>query len=525
MPALTTTFCLTIRHRHCRIAKALRDGALGGAVLLLSGCAGPQSGAGSVPDPLPDALSDKDLAAAPTLLIDNIQLVDVEAGQLKTNQLVLLKDDKIVAVLPASARAQYKTLPVLDGQGAYLTPALWDMHVHFEGRQLADDNALLLPVYLAYGITAVREAASNLAPAVLNWRAEVAGGQRLGPRIFTAGQKFEGINSLWDGELEIGNTTELKAGLDQLARWQVDFIKITENTLAPELYRETIQAARSRGFLVSAHVPYGLSVDEMAQAGLSSIEHASYLLRLGFADEAQVAAKVRNHQMSVQQAAAHYAPGGSGQFDQALAVKGYQRLAAQGVAVTPTLIGGQQLANLHETDHSKDAFLRYLTRDFTANYQWRIDRMAGESQIQRIQRRQKEQLIAAQLPLLQQAGVLLLAGSDSAALNTYVYPAQALHQELLLWQQAGMQPADILRAATLNGPRFMRLEQQYGSVSVGKQADLLLLSSNPLQDIGATSQINTLIYQGKVYDRAALDALLKQAATQKEQLEQARPKS
>ena len=146
--------------------------------------------------------------------------------------------------------------------------------------------------------------------------------------------------------------------------------------------------------------------------------------------------------------------------------------------------------------------------------------MAGETPAQQQERKDKEQLIAAQLPYLQQAGVLLLAGSDSAALNTYVYPAEALHAELQLWQQAGMQNADILRAATINGARFMRQSADYGSVTTGKKADLLLLKQNPLQDIGATRLLQTLVYQGKVYDRATLDLMLQQAAAQKQQLDQ-----
>jgi imidazolonepropionase-like amidohydrolase len=450
------------------------------------------------------------------LRIHNIQLVDVEAGQLRQGQTVLVKADRIVAIVPDAQAAKWQFKEELDGQGQYLTPALWDMHVHFEGRDLVDDNALLLPVYLAYGITAVREAASNLAPTVLRWRAEVASGQRLGPRIFTAGQKFEGINSLWDGDLEIGNEQQMRAGMDLLQSQQVDFIKITENTLAPDLYLATIREAHKRGLLVSSHVPYGTAIDELAQAGLSSIEHASYLLRLGFTAEADIAAKVRIGAMTNQQAAALYRQG----FDQDTANAGYRRLAAAGVAVTPTLIGGQQLAHLHETDHSHDAFLRYLSTDFTANYQWRIERMAGETPAQQQERKDKEQLIAAQLPYLQQAGVLLLAGSDSAALNTYVYPAEALHAELQLWQQAGMQNADILRAATINGARFMRQSADYGSVTTGKKADLLLLKQNPLQDIGATRLLQTLVYQGKVYDRATLDLMLQQAAAQKQQLDQ-----
>ena len=281
------------------------------------------------------------------------------------------------------------------------------------------------------------------------------------------------------------------------------------------MYLATIREARKRGLLVSSHVPYGTAIDELAQAGLSSIEHASYLLRLGFAGETSVAAQVRSGELNNQQAADFYRLG----FDQTVANAGYRRLAAAGVAVTPTLIGGQQLAHLHDTDHSHDAFLQYLSTDFTASYQWRIDRMAGETAAQQQERKQKEQLIASQLPYLQQAGVLLLAGSDSAALNTYVYPAEALHAELALWQQAGMQNADILRAATINGARFMGQATDYGSVTTGKKADLLLLTQNPLQDISATRQLHTLVYQGKVYSRAALDLLLKQAATEKQRLD------
>nr|MBP8226802.1 amidohydrolase family protein [Rheinheimera sp.] len=165
-------------------------------------------------------------------------------------------------------------------------------------------------------------------------------------------------------------------------------------------------------------------------------------------------------------------------------------------------------------------FLKYLTKDFTSNYQWRIDRMANETPEQQQQRKDKEQLIASQLPYLQQAGITLLAGSDSAALNTYVYPAQALHDELELFQQAGLTPAQILQTATINGARFMHQDKDYGSIAVGKKADLVLLNQNPLLDIKASRSIDTLLYQGKVYNRATLDQLLQQAEQRKLELEQ-----
>ena len=449
------------------------------------------------------------------LVLHNLNLVDVEQGKLQANQLVVVQQDRIVAIAPEQDLAKYPDATQIDAGGQYLIPGLWDMHVHFEGRDLVEDNALLLPVYLAYGITGVREAASNLAPVVLSWRQQVEQGRLLGPKIFTAGQKFEGIDSLWDGDLEVGTEQQMRDGMDKLQHMQVDFIKITENTLQPDLYLATIREARRRGFLVSSHVPYGTSIGELSDAGLSSIEHASYLLRLGFADEGQTAAAVRAGQLTIQQAADHYKTG----FDQQLAIKGYQQLAAQHVAVTPTLIGGRQLAHLHDTDHSHDQFLQYLTKDFTASYQWRIDRMKGETAEQQQQRKDKEQLIAAQLPYLWQAGVTLLAGSDSAALNTYVYPAQALHDELELFQQAGLTPAQILQTATTNGARFMRQDQDYGSIAVGKKAELVLLHDNPLQNISATRQVQALLYQGQWYDKSQLEQLLQKAAARKQQLE------
>lgn len=455
-------------------------------------------------------------AADDTLLLQNARVVDVEQGTVQSRD-VLLEGGRISALLPPGGTSVEGRR--VDLAGRYLIPGLWDMHVHFEGPDLVEDNALLLPVYLAYGITAVRDASGSLARTVLDWRGEIARGERLGPRIFTSGQKFEGIDSLWQGDREIGNRQQMLAGMDEQQALGVDFIKVTENTLAPELFLETVAEAHRRGLLVSTHVPLSLGIFELADAGLSSIEHASYLLRLGHPDEESIARQVRAGRLGAEQASAAY----TDQFDQDTANAAYTRLAAAGVAVTPTLIGGRQLAWLEETDHSADTFLRYLTDDFTANYQWRIERMAGETADERRARKARYTRTAAQVPQLQAAGVTLLAGSDSAALNTYVYPAQALHDELALFTAGGLSPLHALQAATINGARFLRLADDYGSIAPGKRADLVVLAENPLEDIRATRTVQGLVYGGRFYDRAALDALLETAAARKQALEAGAP--
>jgi imidazolonepropionase-like amidohydrolase len=306
--------------------------------------------------------------------------------------------------------------------------------------------------------------------------------------------------------------------MDEQEAARVDFIKITENTLAPDLFLATVAEAHRRGFLVSGHVPMGLGIFELANAGLSSVEHASNVLRLGHPREPDIARAVREGTLTREDASERYEKA----FDQNVARAAYVKLAAAGVAVTPTLIGGRQLAWLDETDHSEDTFLRYLTRDFIASYQWRIERMANESADQRAQRKTRYRRIASQLPVLQEAGVMLLAGSDSAALNTYVYPAEALHTELGLFVEAGLSPLEALQAATINAARFMRRADLHGSIAVGKAADLVVLESNPLADIHATRHIHALVYRGEYRDRGQLDALLEEAATRRESLERGR---
>ena len=454
------------------------------------------------------------------LLLYNVQIIDVEGGGILKENAVLIDSGRIRAIDSyGNLKPIIPPISQIDLQGKYAIPGLWDMHVHIEGEDLVPDNRLLFPVYLAYGITTVRDCASDLGELVLSWRDSIAAGQMLGPQIFTAGRKLEGINSIWKGDLEIADEMELQQSLDTLDSYKVDFVKITENTLQGPLFLRSVQEAHKRGYKVSGHVPYELGIGELVHAGFSSIEHASYMLRLG-CDEEYVVDRLKSGEMSRAEANEWYLS----HFNQDTAVAAFRKLAKTGLAVTPTLIGGRQLAFLEETDHSDDAFLQYLTDRFTSNYQWRIDRMAGESPEQKEERKARYNLIARQLPFMQQAGITLLAGSDAAALNTYVYPALSLHEELGLFSESGLEPLEILRAATINGARFMGEEATMGSIAKGKQADLLILNSNPLEDISATQEIHALVKDGEYLDRKTLDGFLRNARDMRQALNRQRAK-
>ncbi|MGB4841103.1 MAG: amidohydrolase family protein [Saprospiraceae bacterium] len=449
------------------------------------------------------------------ILIYNANIIDVNDGQILPDRAILISKGMIKTIgsysdLKSDISKEFQ----FDAHNKYVIPGLWDMHVHIEGEDLIEDNIALFPVYIAYGITTVRDMASDLGEQVLAWRDEINERKLLGPRIYTAGRKLEGLNSIWKRDLEISNVQELHQMLDTLEKYKVDLIKITENTLEGPLFLTSVIEARKRGFKVSGHVPHDLTIRELVDAGFSSIEHASYLLRLGM-DEKKVVEQIKAKKITKLIADDIYL----NNFNQDTAIKAYNELAKTNIAVTPTLIGGKQLAYLDEDNHKGDVFLDYLTKRFTDKYQWRIDRMANYSVEKKQQAKDRYQLISQQLPFLQKAGITILAGSDAAALNTFVYPALALHEELILFQKSGLTPLQTLQSATKNGAKFMGKYDTSASVEKGKNADMVVLNTNPLEDIKSTQDIFAVIKNGRYFSRSDLDKMLETAKNKKVQLD------
>ena len=102
-----------------------------------------------------------------------------------------------------------------------------------------------------------------------------------------------------------------------------------------------------------------------------------------------------------------------------------------------------------------------------------------------------------------------MAGTDTAP-GVYIVPGFSLHDELANFVEAGFTPMEALQTATSNPARFLGMEASVGSIEPGKIADLVLLSSSPLEDIGNTRKISIVIADGRVFDRAALDQILMQ---------------
>ncbi|MEO5739265.1 MAG: amidohydrolase, partial [Vicinamibacterales bacterium] len=315
-----------------------------------------------MPRPFPAVVAALSLAAAcraspdpADLVIKAATIVNVQAGTTTPDRTIVITGGRIVNVSDDADR--FTGAREVDAGGAFVMPGLWDNHVHFGGGEaLIQENQDLLPLYLAHGITTVRDAAGDLSPSVLAWRAQVAAGTLLGPTIYTSGPKLEGIDSIWPGDLEVGTEADVRTALDRLQAMRVDFVKMTENTLTPALYLYSLGQARQRGLTVSAHVPVALTLDQVSEAGLGSIEHLTYLVRGGSPREAELSAAVAAGRMSAGDAVTAMIDS----FEEATALATYRRLATRGTAVTPTLNGSRILAYLDQDTHASDDYLKYL---------------------------------------------------------------------------------------------------------------------------------------------------------------------
>ena len=129
-------------------------------------------------------------------------------------------------------------------------------------------------------------------------------------------------------------------------------------------------------------------------------------------------------------------------------------------------------------------------------------------------RHERFEKAARLLPLLREAGVTILAGTDAGFLNSFNYPGLGLHDELEVLVKYGLTPQQALAASVMNGPAFLGATDGFGGLSAGKIADVVLLDKNPLEDIRATRGIHAVVLKGRYLDRVALDGLLKDAQTQ-----------
>lgn len=434
------------------------------------------------------------------LVIYNAQIIDVENESVSEGQSIFISDGEIVEVRKSIDKEQFVADRLIDTKGKFVMPGLWDNHVHFRGGDtLIEENKDLLPLFLAYGITTVRDAGGDITPSVMKWKDQIANGELDGPRIFSSGPKLDGDKPAWPGSIKVTGEAEVVAALDSLESLEVDYVKTYDGNLSAENYYKIIEETEKRGLKVTGHMPMSADFMKAISLGLDGTEHMYYPLK--------ACSPVADSLTELGLGYGMIEPL-INTYDPKLASKVFNKMAKENVYVTPTLYIGKTLSEILEVDHQQDSLLKYIGPGIQKTYQGRVEGAKRAKASGSKMREKMEEISARMIRPMQNAGVKLLAGSDCGAFNSYVYPGESLHGELNALSKAGLSNAQVIKTSIINGPQFLDLSNEYGSIASGKVADILILDKNPLENIDNLKKVNFVIKSGEVYDRERLNTML-----------------
>ena len=435
--------------------------------------------------------------AAQALVIAHVTVIDVVIGKTLPDMNVVVEGERIKQAGPARQVKIPADAQVVDGAGKFLIPGLWDMHVHtFFGEQAPAGRDVTLPLFVANGITGVRDMGSNL-DEVLQARADIAAGRLLGPRMIVAGPMLDGPKTQFPASIAITTPEDGRRAVDMLVARGVDFIKI-QSYVPREAYFAIVEECKKKNIVFVGHVPDAIRGSEASNVGQKSFEHLIGIFEGSSTAEDELLK----------------GPKGPGKFldtyDAQKEAALIALLAKNQTWQCPTLFWerGQWLVDAIDITKDPDAkYVPALWRDqlwprFTKSI---IKEMDTDPLPVR------EKFVTHELDIvrkLNDAGVPLLAGTDTPA-GIDVIPGFSLHLELIRLEQAGLTPLQALQTATINPARFLDKTADFGTVEKGKIADLVLLAANPLDGIHFTQSIAGVVLNGRYLSRQDLDAMLK----------------
>jgi imidazolonepropionase-like amidohydrolase len=440
----------------------------------------------------------------PSVLVRDVSVLDVDQEAVLRHRDVLLEGGYIREISRAGSASAPEGALVVDGSGATLLPGLIDMHGHVTAATAPTWNLGLpypegnLRSYLYSGVTSVLDP-GDPGDDAFERRERVARGELIGPRIFTAGPMLtcadghpialvRAFAPFWIGwylaprmAVGLGSNAEAEAEVDALAARGADFIKVTVDRIpldAPRMDTDMIAAivarARSHGLRTLAHIGTTQDAIDAGNAGIAAWAHGVYKER------------IPDEQIPVL--------AGFG-IPMVVTVEVFDRYARSGEAPwKPTPLETQTVPPA-----VMDAYYP-IPDDF--------DRGPLAPWLE--QARTARPHLLDNVRRLHEAGVVILAGSDA---QSGVFAGPGLHRELAQLVEAGLTPTQAIRAATLDAARFLDAsdEPDFGSVAVGKRADLLLVDGDPSLDLGALSQIREVFVGGLPLERTDIATVIARA--------------
>ncbi len=413
------------------------------------------------------------------------------------NSVVFIENGKISKVGRLGEIKYPRNAEILNLKNRWLLPGFMDLHFHINDIEQLETLSTLLQ----FGITTFRNTAATPEFGV-ELRDKIANGQIVGPRMFTTGELIDVTGGFWSNSpsaVGVETEEEIKLEVRRQAKMGVDFIKLYAH-LEPELIKAGIEEARRVGVRTIGHLGKTSWADAAAM-GINTVTHS------GTAAPTWELVPPENQTRFKDFFAPHQKP----EFDHTLFGPWRQLVDLEGpematlisslvenrVEVNPTLVivevmfWGDDLDLLEEykPDYAPTALAtkwREGVHPYTASWpQESLEEAKKVFQInQEIVRRMHD------------AGILITTGTDFPL--PWITPGVALHREMLLLTKAGISTMDVITIATRNGAEALGILDEVGTIEIGKQADLVILSANPIEDIRNTEKIEKVFLGGNL---------------------------
>jgi imidazolonepropionase-like amidohydrolase len=415
-----------------------------------------------------------------------VNVVPMDRERVIENQTVIVRGDRIAEVGPAAKIKVPADALRVEARGKYLMPGLAEMHGHLphpnQGEALSNSFLLL---FVANGVTTVRGMFGFPNHPAL--RDRINRGEVFGPKLYVAGPAMTGqsVHSPEEGAQKVREYKQ--AGFDLL--------KIHEG-LPLATYDAIVKTAKEVGLPFGGHIPDAVGLPHALKAGQVTVEHLD-----GYVEELEADdSPVRNADpMTHAQKFVDY-------LDERKIPRLVEATREAGAWVVPTMALWQAFMGTESVESLRQRpELKYVPQAMVN--QWAQQR-AGQL-MQNPDPKQGQRVLDLRnkiLKALQEGTGKVMLGSDAPQL--FSVPGFSLHREMQAMARAGLTPYQILAAGTRNPAVYLKAEGEFGTVEVGKRADLILVDDNPLKDVANVARRSGVVLRGQWLSEDSLRKML-----------------
>lgn len=416
-------------------------------------------------------LSTLPLSAQSATAITNALIIDGNGAPPVRNAVLVFEGDRISAVGEASRVTIPAGATVIDAAGKTVMPGLVDGHIHLIGGWDGVSVDMLgiekyLRSLLYAGVTRVLDQ-GNVLYFIGQIQQEIAEGNLMGPAIHFAGPLISGPGSPWPFlSLVITDTTQVAPYLEMLVRGGVESLKLYPG-LSAEVLGVLSAHAESKALPLIAHIRPGPGYGAVLRSGISASAH---LPRHEIPDED--IEYMRDNQISCITTLAQY---------ESMTTRRLNDLAFLANPLVENTTASWILQDLR-------TYAERVTADADSTRWTQVHTFFDglENTTGRLRR----------------AGVMLVAGTDAPYPGVFL--GEGIHRELELLVEAGLSPLEAISTATKNPAILMKQQGDWGTLTPGALADILIIDGDPSTNISDTRRIETVIQGGQVIDRAML---------------------